>query len=859
MALRAGEPEKPADGGRPKPRVYSITLDASAGTLIPGGDMPERDARFKTLHGEATAITPPFEPVQLRWLCDHNSILRPSVEIYVKNIAGTGSDFVSEDEEELTPGQELQRDMLQQFVDEPWPDTTLILERKKQTRDKEETGNSYFEVLRSLDGKLKGLRRLDPLDMRFVELDAPVPVKRTVMRDGKEETLTFDKRERRFVMCLTSPIGPGSQEQASGASPNFIYFKEMGSSRDLDKTTGKWAKEGEKLAANLRANEVLHIGTGILDSQTPYHLPRWISNIPSVYASRNAEDFNNNVFQAGGVPPGIIFIHGGSVAEELEQELSRKLADQKRGKHQLIVVEVHGEGDVDSPNKVGITVERFGAPDEDASFQSLGTDADAKVRRSFQLPGIFYGEADSYSFATAFASVVATEGQVFSPERQDFDSVFNLRILPELTKDMKVPELPEETDDAIDAEFEEVDDEHADVKAPPFGQRVEKKGGFPFKKKPNGKMPEDDEETAAFALGDQVKVGGKSGTVVEVEDGRLSVYVDGATRQYTTEQVEPALAGTGGDARKPGETGESTGKRKPGKDKPGAQESDDPGKPKPAVQGRQVTPDDDQGINDEGVPDQAKSFERPEEEPKGVAAKPDEDKPADAKPNGEAKPDGQFPPKPEDPFAPRKPGDMQKPKEKTEATALVFRSKPLTMRDATQILAAAGVVKDMVTPESLVETINDVVSVALVKKDDATLQQEAEQEAKANAQFGGPPGMKPGGGLPSGKPNGKFPPGQATDDTQGAEPGNRVTKADRDRYESGLREAAREGARLLTFGVAERHPRLARLWDAVQSMTQPEYHAFEAMLAAEFFPQLVFDPRGAAELASCALEMEARR
>jgi capsid portal protein len=59
-------------------------------------------------------------------------------------------------------------------------------------------------------------------------------------------------RERRFAQLL---------EQKT-----LVYFKEFGASRDLNRTTGKWAAPGAKLPVHLCATEIMHF-------MTPYSRP----------------------------------------------------------------------------------------------------------------------------------------------------------------------------------------------------------------------------------------------------------------------------------------------------------------------------------------------------------------------------------------------------------------------------------------------------------------------------------------------------------------------------------------------------------------------------------------------------------
>jgi hypothetical protein len=90
-------------------------------------------------------------------------------------------------------------------------------------------------------------------------------------------------------------------------------------------------------------------------------------------------------------------------------------------------------GTLDSPGASKVTVERFGADRQhDSMFENYDNKCEVRVRRSFRLPPIFVGQAADYSFATAFASYTVAEAQVFRPERDEFDEVVSIKLIPAL-------------------------------------------------------------------------------------------------------------------------------------------------------------------------------------------------------------------------------------------------------------------------------------------------------------------------------------------------------------------------------------------------------------------------------------------
>jgi capsid portal protein len=251
-------------------------------------------------------------------------------------------------------------------------------------------------------------------------LDDAVPVKMKIKRGGVEKSVKVMTRERRFCQYVNSR--------------GVVWFKEFGASRDLNKKTGEWAKPGQRLPAEDRATEILHF-TKLPDAHTPYGVPTWINQMPSVLGSRKAEELNLEFFDNGGVPPVLILLQGGVLAGQSRQALNQAVAfGPASRKNRVQVVEMEPvSGTLDNPGNSKITVERFGSDrQQDSMFENYDLRCEVRVRRSFRLPPIFVGQANDYSFATAFASYTVAEAQVFKPERDEFDEVISVKLIPAL-------------------------------------------------------------------------------------------------------------------------------------------------------------------------------------------------------------------------------------------------------------------------------------------------------------------------------------------------------------------------------------------------------------------------------------------
>lgn len=378
-------------------------------------------------------IEPPYNPLTLEKMAKHNNTLGPCIEAMKVNIDGTGFEIIKPSEEKtkdqdegLSDEEEEEIQQLKCFFQQPWPGTSFTPIRKKLRQDLETIGYGFLEVIRNPAGKIIFIRHVEAKTVRLIKLDSPHKVTKEITRGCMTENITMNLRFRRFVQKVGT---------------HLTYFKEFECPLDLDRRNGKWVEEDDsnKLPWSRKASELIYF-TVDKDVNSPYGVPRWISQTPSILGSRKAEENNLAFFNSGGIPPFILIVKGGVLAKETRDALESGLATNGDQKQRGLVVEAHSSsGSLDDKNTVDVKVERFGGEKtKDSQFEGYDARCSDRVRRAFRLPPIFIGSSSEYNFASMFAGYMVGEAQVFKPERDEFDEIMTMRLIPILLKKKEV-------------------------------------------------------------------------------------------------------------------------------------------------------------------------------------------------------------------------------------------------------------------------------------------------------------------------------------------------------------------------------------------------------------------------------------
>lgn len=435
MAEAAKKSDPQAVYVSPKEKADSILkLDGSASAVESNGLLYEDEFKAAYIGDYNGApgvhiLQPPVVPKTLQALVHQNNTLMQCIDAVVTNVHGTGYEIELKNPPKLEPGQEPVEDpkvtAVKAFLDEVWPGMSFHQLRKKTGRDMETSGNAYWEILRNLRKEMVMIRLLETKLTRMVRMSSPQEVEVVVRRGGAEVKLRVMMRYRRFVQSI------GAQ---------FIFYKEYGCPLLINKKTGELLEDtpaNRQQLYKLKAmgTEVMHFAAAE-DVDTPYGVPKWYPQMPSVLGSRKAEEHNLDYFDSGGVPPLMIFVEGGVMGSTMKAALEEFLSSKPGAKQGAPVFEIMSTGgslDSGGGSKATVKIERFGSERQaDSMFENYDEKCEQRVRRSWRLPPIFVGKSDDYNLATAQASYAVAEAQVFKPDRDEFDERCNSTIIREL-------------------------------------------------------------------------------------------------------------------------------------------------------------------------------------------------------------------------------------------------------------------------------------------------------------------------------------------------------------------------------------------------------------------------------------------
>jgi PBSX family phage portal protein len=402
-----------------KKKEMPVTKSSARMTMIKRSDTSRQldtiDEFTQSSTFNSTYINPPYSPAFLADMFEQSNMLPQSVAAYITNVAMYGWEIVQASPD--TEVDEQEKEELQSFIDRSNAEESLTTIHAKLVHDYEKFGFAFLEFIRDSSKRVSVIRHIRSMTVRLCPKNKEkVAISYDIARGSRVSTTTELKKFRTYLQLL------------NGES---VYFKEFGDPRRLNYKTGKFEDKEYKVADEDLATELLHFRQM---SEDAYGTPRWISQLPSILGSREAEESNWGYFKDNTVPPLMIVVSGGRLTKQSYNDLQKQLSTESIGKdrqNKIMLVEAVPEREsFDDKGSVSLKLEKLtDSRQNDSLFSDYDKSNQGKIMSSFRLSPILVGKGDQHTFATSNVSQFVAETQVFSVMRTFFDEIYNNRIV----------------------------------------------------------------------------------------------------------------------------------------------------------------------------------------------------------------------------------------------------------------------------------------------------------------------------------------------------------------------------------------------------------------------------------------------
>lgn len=363
-------------------------------------------------------IEPYFSPQRLDSLVNTNAILKQCVTVSVLNVAGNGFYLKYKGKLENKHDKNVE-DKKQGFMDllsRPNPDMDGDSFFKALAEDMFRKGYASIEVSRTPSGDIGYLYHVPSSTVRKSKKEEkPITIDTYKLINGKPKKINYKKKFRTYGMKVDSDM-------------STVYYKEFNDPRNVDKRTGK-PFNGRVSRTNL-ANEIVDISS--YEPGHVYSLPLWINQLPAILGSRLSEEVNLDFFENNAIPAMLIMVSGGGLTQESVNDLQKKFNSLKGSTsvQKILIVEATGDdqlvqlgGSIPAPKITAkpMTHDR----QNDALFRDYNKDNKDSIQCAFRLPDVLLGKTADYNRATAYASIIVAESQVFEPIRKVIEAKIN--------------------------------------------------------------------------------------------------------------------------------------------------------------------------------------------------------------------------------------------------------------------------------------------------------------------------------------------------------------------------------------------------------------------------------------------------
>jgi capsid portal protein len=329
--------------------------------------------------------------------------------------------------------------------------------RKRLRDDYERIGGWSMEVMRNpITRRPVELGHVPMVDMRLTKLGDPIkaPVTRRINKVEIVEEVRPVKF-RKFVQSL-------------GRTGRFVWFKEFGDPRIMNRNNGlycgeyRWnevKKEYERVYYDnyaskgrreipyskflelypdfVEANEILyHARYNAIGS--PYPVPRWFGCLTLAQGMLAMEEVNAGWFDNNTIPEMMVMVSDGNLSQRshkrVEAFFEGRRGREKRNSVMVLEAETADRArNFANTGKPVIEIEKLrDTIQQDATHTQYDEKGRLKFRACWRLPPSHVGQESQYTRQSINASKVAAEEQVFQPERADNDDVMNKHLMPAL-------------------------------------------------------------------------------------------------------------------------------------------------------------------------------------------------------------------------------------------------------------------------------------------------------------------------------------------------------------------------------------------------------------------------------------------
>lgn len=371
---------------------------------------------------ELRIIEPVYSFKDLLKIAMSSTILRQCVDAYKTNIESYGIEleYVGPEGQENSRAAQNEKARIERILVSLTNDDRPLSRHREDSRvDLELLGGRCFEIIRDVGGRVIGFDHVPTVTVRMTTKEREY-TEYSEYDPTTGTTINMRRRFRRFVQ-----IGENGQK---------TWFKEYGDPRPIDPKTGKvdWSISVEDEATEIYYDSLYFPGT-------PYGVVRWAGAIPSLLGSREAEMVNLNFFRDNAIPAMAVLVSGGALTEESFEKIDNYIQGVRgaASMNRIIVMEAVNDymgnpagafdGSLPAP-KVDIKP-MLSERQHEGLFKEYITDGERKGRSAFRLPPIYIGSASEYNRASAFASMLTADQQIFVPERLAWDNMFHRIVL----------------------------------------------------------------------------------------------------------------------------------------------------------------------------------------------------------------------------------------------------------------------------------------------------------------------------------------------------------------------------------------------------------------------------------------------